>query len=117
MERALKNRPVDPEGAKWAEGIELIYRKLVTILENENVKRIPANCAFDQIHVSISLQTPDQKSGQVMQSCQGLYDGNGLLVGARFECKLRRNLGKSRYSFGPPNSLRGKVGGDGSNPG
>jgi molecular chaperone GrpE len=33
LERALKARPTDGEGAKWAEGIELIYRKLVTILE------------------------------------------------------------------------------------
>ena len=28
LERALKNRPQDGEGAAWAEGIELIYRKL-----------------------------------------------------------------------------------------
>ena len=28
LERALKNRPTDGEGAAWAEGVELIYRKL-----------------------------------------------------------------------------------------
>ncbi len=81
MERALKNRPVDPEGAKWAEGIELIYRKLVTILENENVKRIPAESAeFDpNIHEAISHEdSPDHKSGQVIEVLQ-----QGYMIGDR----------------------------------
>jgi len=39
LERALAHRPAD---LPWADGIELIYRKLQTILENEGVKRIEA---------------------------------------------------------------------------
>jgi molecular chaperone GrpE len=76
LDRALKNRPVDPEGAKWAEGIELIYRKLQTILENENVKRIPAEDAeFDpNIHEALSHEdSPDHESGQVIEVLQQGY--------------------------------------------
>ncbi|NMB55935.1 MAG: nucleotide exchange factor GrpE [Leptolinea sp.] len=81
LERALKNRPVDPEGAKWAEGVELIYRKLQTILENENVKRIPAEeTEFDpNIHEAISHEdSPDHKSGQVIEVLQ-----QGYMIGDR----------------------------------
>jgi molecular chaperone GrpE len=39
LERALAHRPAD---LPWADGIELIYRKLQTILENEGLKRIEA---------------------------------------------------------------------------
>jgi len=39
MERALAARPAD---LAWTNGIELIYRKLQTILENEGLKRIEA---------------------------------------------------------------------------
>ena len=38
LERALKNRPQSGDGAVWAEGIELIYRKLLAALEAEGVK-------------------------------------------------------------------------------
>lgn len=81
MDRALKNRPVEPEGAKWAEGIDLIYRKLQTILENENVKRIPAESAeFDpNFHEAISHEdSPDHESGQVIEVLQ-----QGYMIGDR----------------------------------
>jgi molecular chaperone GrpE len=76
LERALKNRPTEPEGAQWAEGIDLIYRKLQTILENENVKRIPAEAIeFDpNIHEAISHEdSPDHESGQVIEVLQQGY--------------------------------------------
>ncbi len=76
LERALKNRPVEPEGAKWAEGIDLIYRKFQTILENENVKRIPAEeTEFDpNFHEAISHEdSPDHESGQVIEVLQQGY--------------------------------------------
>ncbi len=81
LERALKNRPTEPEGAKWAEGIDLIYRKFQTILENENVKRIPADDAeFDpNIHEAISHEdSPDHESGQVIEVLQ-----QGYMIGDR----------------------------------
>ena len=37
LARALENRPQEGDGAAWADGIELVYRKLMTILENEGV--------------------------------------------------------------------------------
>lgn len=38
LERALKTRPNDNEGAAWANGIELIYRKMLIILDSQDVK-------------------------------------------------------------------------------
>jgi molecular chaperone GrpE len=81
LERALKNRPVDPEGSKWAEGIDLIYRKFQNILDNENVKRIPADDAeFDpNIHEAISHEdSADHESGQVIEVLQ-----QGYMIGDR----------------------------------
>ena len=42
LERALKNRPQKGDGAVWADGIELVYRKLLTVLESEGVTMIQA---------------------------------------------------------------------------
>lgn len=81
LDRALKNPPSDSEGAKWAEGIEMIYRKLQTILENENVKSIPAEAEmFDpNIHEAISHEdSSDHTSGQVIEVLQ-----QGYMIGDR----------------------------------
>ncbi len=40
LELALKARPQEGEGAAWAVGIELIARKLQSILEAEGIERI-----------------------------------------------------------------------------
>jgi len=40
LDLALKNRPNEGDGAGWAEGVELIYRKLSAILEAEGVSVI-----------------------------------------------------------------------------
>jgi molecular chaperone GrpE len=76
LERALKARPTEGDGAKWAEGIDLIYRKFQTIIENENIKRIPADAAeFDpNMHEAISHEdSPDHESGQVIEVLQQGY--------------------------------------------
>ncbi len=81
LERALKARPTEGDGAKWAEGIDLIYRKFQNILENENVKRIPADEAeFDpNLHEAISHEdSPDHESGQVIEVLQ-----QGYMIGDR----------------------------------
>jgi molecular chaperone GrpE len=81
LERALKARPAEGDGAKWAEGIDLIYRKFQTILENENIKRIPADAAeFDpNLHEAISHEdSPDHESGQVIEVLQ-----QGYMIGDR----------------------------------
>ena len=76
IERALKARPVEAEGAKWADGIELIYRKLSTIVENSGVERIEAEkTMFDPtIHEAITSEPSDEhESGEVIEVIQQGY--------------------------------------------
>lgn len=78
MERALQNRPA---GDAWAGGIELIVRKLQTIIENEGVKKIEAGGAeFDpNFHEAISHEPADGvKSGHIIEVVQ-----NGYMLGER----------------------------------
>lgn len=76
MERALKARPTEGTVATWAEGIELIYRKLQNILEAEGLQRIQAEGqAFDPtIHEAITHEdSPNHESGQVIEVVQQGY--------------------------------------------
>jgi molecular chaperone GrpE len=78
LERALQNRPVDDA---WANGIELIARKLQAVLESEGVKRIEAEGAeFDpNFHEAISHEPSDDvESGHVIAITQ-----NGYMLGER----------------------------------
>ncbi len=78
IERALQNRPVDDA---WANGIELIARKLQAVLESEGVKRIEAEGAeFDpNFHEAISHEpNEDIPSGHVIAVAQ-----NGYMLGER----------------------------------
>ena len=81
LERALKARPASGEGAAWAEGIELIYRKLQTQLEAKGVTRIPAESQeFDpNLHEAITHEdNPDFESGQIIEVIE-----QGYLLGDR----------------------------------
>jgi molecular chaperone GrpE len=76
MERALKARPTDETAAAWANGIELILRKLQNILDAEGVKRIPAETEeFNPSrHEAISHEeSPDHTSGQIIEVIQQGY--------------------------------------------
>jgi molecular chaperone GrpE len=78
LERALQNRPADNP---WANGIELIARKLQNVLESEGIKRIDAEGAeFDpNFHEAISHEPADGvKSGFVIGVVQ-----NGYMLGER----------------------------------
>jgi molecular chaperone GrpE len=78
MERAMAARPAD---LPWSDGIELIYRKLQTILENEGLKRIDAEGQpFDpNFHEAISQEPADGvESGHVIGVVQ-----NGYMLGER----------------------------------
>ncbi|MDO8752679.1 MAG: nucleotide exchange factor GrpE [Anaerolineales bacterium] len=78
LERALQNRPADDA---WANGIELIARKLQNILESEGVRRIEANgAAFDPtFHEAITHEpSADIESGYVIAVVQ-----NGYMLGER----------------------------------
>ena len=81
LERALKNRPQDGDGAAWAEGIELIYRKLSSILEAEGVVAMQAEGqSFDpNLHEAISQEDNHQyESGQIIEVIK-----QGYLIGDR----------------------------------
>jgi len=76
MERALKDRPSENDGVAWAEGVELIYRKLMTILEAEGVIPIEAEGEmFDpNLHEAVvQSESDDHESGQVIEVLQTGY--------------------------------------------
>ncbi len=76
LERALQNRP---EEDPWTSGIELIKRKLQSLLEAEGLKRIEAEGAlFDpNFHEAISYESADgMESGRIIGVVQ-----NGYMLG------------------------------------
>lgn len=83
IELALKNRPTDATGAAWADGIELISRKLNSIIESEGIERINSNhVQFDpNIHEAISNEDcPGFESGEVIEVFrQGYKLGDRIL--------------------------------------
>jgi molecular chaperone GrpE len=73
LERALGNRPED---SAWSNGIELIQRKLLLILEAEGVRRIEAEGSlFDpNVHEAISQEPIEgAESGSVVAVTQQGY--------------------------------------------
>lgn len=83
MELALKDRPKDGSGAAWAKGIELISRKLGSIIECEGIEKINADhVPFDPtIHEAISHEAiPGFESGEVIEVFrQGYKLGDRIL--------------------------------------
>jgi molecular chaperone GrpE len=76
LERALKNRPADGDGAAWAGGIELIYRKLLASLEAEGVQQMHAEGQFfdPTQHEAISQEpSPAHESGQIIEVVKNGY--------------------------------------------
>lgn len=70
LARALENRPQEGEGASWADGIEMIYQKLLKIMENEGVSPMDLEGKiFDpNQHEAISLEdSPDHESGEIIE--------------------------------------------------
>jgi len=81
LERALKVRPTGGEGAGWAEGIELIYRKLANQLEQEGISRMEAEKEYfdpNRHEAILQEESPDHKSGQIIEVVQ-----QGYLLGDR----------------------------------
>ncbi|MBN2148231.1 MAG: nucleotide exchange factor GrpE [Anaerolineales bacterium] len=76
LERALQNRPQDGDGAKWAEGIDLIYRKLLNAFDADGVKMMEVTDQFfdPNLHEAISQEdSPNHESGQVIGVVQAGY--------------------------------------------
>jgi molecular chaperone GrpE len=83
LELALKSRPAAGEGAAWSEGIELIARKLQSILDSEGIERINQNkVQFDpNLHEAISNEeNPDFACGEIIEVVrQGYKLGDRIL--------------------------------------
>ncbi len=76
LERAMKTRPTEGPAEAWANGIELVMRKLQSILESEGVRRIPAETEeFNPTrHEAITYEeSPDHKSGEIIEVVQQGY--------------------------------------------
>jgi molecular chaperone GrpE len=70
LERALADRPAEGEAGLWASGIDMIYRKLMAVLDAEGVRPImPAEAeAFDpNVHEAVTHEdSPDHTTGQII---------------------------------------------------
>ena len=81
IELALKNKPTEGEGANWSEGIELIYRKFITVLEAEGVEPMQVEGqSFDpNFHEAISQEPNEEfESGEIIEVVR-----NGYSIGDR----------------------------------
>lgn len=89
LARALKNknRPVEGDGAVWADGIDLIYRKMLSAFEADGVKMMVNNGEYfdPNLHEAISNEdSPDHESGQIIEVVQpGYMLGDKVLRPAR----------------------------------
>jgi molecular chaperone GrpE len=78
LARALKstNRPQEGDAAIWAEGIDLIHRKLICAFEADGVKMMDASCKYfdPKLHEAISNEdSPDHESGEIIDVVQPGY--------------------------------------------
>jgi molecular chaperone GrpE len=76
FERALSDRPSDGASDAWAEGVDMIYRKLKTILESEGVEEYsPEGEIFDpNFHEAIGFEeSDDHDEGMIFQVIQPGY--------------------------------------------
>jgi molecular chaperone GrpE len=76
LDRALANRPQEGDGAAWAEGVELVYRKFAAVLEAEGVKPMEAQGAYfdPNLHEALSNEdSPDHDSGQIIAVVKNGY--------------------------------------------
>ena len=81
LERALKDRPQEGDGSAWAEGIELIYRKMLSLLANDGVKPMDVvGEMFDpNLHEAVAqIPSEEHESGQIVDVIQ-----TGYLIGDR----------------------------------
>ena len=76
LRRAVRERPESEGLAHWADGIELIQRKLEAVLEAEGVEIIPAEgVAFDPaLHEAVTYEASnDHREGEIIEVIQQGY--------------------------------------------
>ncbi len=83
LERALEDRPTEGEAAVWADGIELIHRKFVAVLDSHGVEPIDASGRpFDPtVHEALTHEErEDTQEGYVIDVVkQGYRMGDRVL--------------------------------------
>ena len=75
LERALKGKPDEGDGATWANGIELVYRKLLSILDAEGIKRIEAEGEIFDPNMHIAIVTSESDEHECDQVIEVLEQG------------------------------------------
>lgn len=81
LNRAMQDRPTEGEAGEWANGMELISRKMQTILEIENViiMEVEGEMFDPNLHEAIAqAESPDHESGQIIEVIQ-----QGYMIGER----------------------------------
>jgi molecular chaperone GrpE len=81
LDRAFKTRPQDSEGAAWADGVEIIYKKLQSLLNAEGLTRVdPLGEQFDpNMHEAVTQDiSQDHESGIIIEVLRP-----GYLLGER----------------------------------
>ena len=76
LERALKNRPEKGKGAEWAEGIELVYRKILAVLESDGIVPMEAEGATfnPNLHEAIDqAESEEHESDEIIEVLQRGY--------------------------------------------
>ena len=81
LERAIKDRPQEGDGATWAKGIDLIYRKMLKVLEADGITPMQAEGEmFDpNLHEAIvKTESDEHECEQVIEVLQ-----QGYMIGDR----------------------------------
>jgi molecular chaperone GrpE len=76
FERATETAPAEVSANSWYEGIQLVYRKLLSLLEKEGIERIETvGRPFDpNFHEAIMQEPSDEyESGNVIRELQSGY--------------------------------------------
>ena len=83
LERALKSHPQEGEGAAWAQGIEIIYKKLQSYLGAEGLIRVnPLGEPFDpNLHEAVTQEeSKDHESGVIIEVLRPGYMLGGRVL-------------------------------------
>ena len=81
FERALDSLPDNLEGQEWAEGIQLIYRKLQGILEAQGISEIEGQPFDPVLHEAVTHEPSDEhETGCVVAVMQKGYRLNDLVI-------------------------------------
>jgi molecular chaperone GrpE len=81
FERAMNSMPLEEKQSPWAQGVELIQRKLVGLLEREGVSKVESlGQPFDpSVHEAVATEPNNQDNIVVEVYQQGYQQGGHLL--------------------------------------